>query len=80
MFVDYGVRVLRSDKNAYDAKNPYQVVQVWPMRRYPAAPFKTDNEFREAFRRAANKLGVVKLESWVKPPVTFLKAVYQCYR
>jgi hypothetical protein len=79
MYVDQVVRVRKSDKHAYQPDFPYQVIQAWPMKRYTLPPFRVDNKFRKAFRRAAKKLTWDKLESKVKPTPDFLKLVYRYY-
>jgi len=79
MYVDQVVRVRESDKQAYQPDSPYQVIQVWPMKRYTLPPFRVDNKFRKAFRRVAKKLSWDKLESEVKPAPNFLKLVYRYY-
>ncbi|MGC9997773.1 MAG: hypothetical protein ABSE79_20840 [Terriglobia bacterium] len=79
LYVDQVFRVRKSDREAYQAGFPYQAIQVWPMKRYTLPPFRVDNRFRKALRRAAKKLTWDKLESEVKPTSSFLKLVYQYY-
>lgn len=71
MYVDFLVRVPRSDKGAYESDYPYQAVQVHNPIRYPAPPFKLDRRFREALASVAVKYGenaITRIGSLVPPP------------
>ncbi len=79
MYVDRAVHVAKSDKQAYTAGYEYQFIQIWPPKRYPLPPFKIDNKFRRAFRSAAKKVGLERVEYLVKPTNSLLELVYQYY-
>jgi hypothetical protein len=80
MYVDQVVRVEKSDKRAYEPDFPYQIIQVWPVKRYTLPPFSIDNKFRMAFRRAARELTWAKLGGDLEPKPNFLKLIYRHYR
>jgi hypothetical protein len=80
VFADHIVRVSRSDKKAYDTNFPYQVVQVWPNKTYPA-PFRIDNRFKDAFVKAVRKYGASRIEKpkLTKPPKRLIDLIYKLY-
>jgi hypothetical protein len=79
MYVNFSVRVPRSDKRAYDRSYPYELVQVWPLRRYEPPPFSLDAGFRSAFRKAAGEYGLDKLGALKspRPPAKLLGMIYE---
>lgn len=85
MFADYVVTIPESDEKAYDPEYPYQAMQIWPGKYYPAPPFKLDKQFQEAFSKAIDEFGssrIKKLKS-SKPPKRFIDLIYgnwQCKR
>ena len=79
MYVDFRVKVSRSDKRAYSYGYPYQAVQVWTPKHYPAPPFVASGEFRRAFRRALRKYGLSKVTGLdvTKPPPSLVQLIYR---
>ncbi len=79
MYVDFCVKVSRSDKRAYSYGYPYQAVQVWTPKHYPAPPFVASGEFKRAFRRALRAYGLRKLTDLdvTKPPAFLLEHIYE---
>jgi hypothetical protein len=60
MFTDFVVPIARTDK-AFDADNPFQAIQVHPLRSYSSPPFSLNKTFRDAFCRVARSFGGAKL-------------------
>ncbi len=79
MYADFSVRVPRSDERAYDRAYPYELVQVWPLRRYEPPPFTLDAGFRAAFKKAAAEYGLDRLDALKspRPPARLLEMIYR---
>ena len=78
MFADYIVRVPRSEK-VYNRDYPYEVVQIWPISRYPAPPFRIDKRFRRMFSKAVCEFGlsrIKKLKS-LRPPSRLVDLIHK---
>ena len=77
MYVDFVVSVSNKDKGAYEKEYPFQAVQVHKLRSYPNPPFPITKEFRTAFKKAAQRYGVEKIEeaSTLKPGNDLLKYI-----
>jgi len=82
MYVDFVVRVPRSDRRAYDASAPYHAVQVNAPSRYPYPPFRLDRGFREALKKAVKEVGAKSLENArsLRPSARFLRILSEAYR
>jgi hypothetical protein len=76
MCVDHVVPVPKSDKN-YDRQYPCEVIQAWPLKRYPPPPFRNDQKFRNALKRAVKTFGYGRLrnDDGVKTPKDLLKLI-----
>jgi len=61
MFVDYVLRLSRSDRS-YDKGVPCEGVQVWPTRRYPPPMFRLDASFVAGFKQAVKDYGLDRIE------------------
>jgi hypothetical protein len=72
--------VPRAQKNYYP-DSPYQIVQIWPDRRYPPPPFRVDGKLEKALRKAVSTLGVEHLKGQrsAVPSTAFTNAVYANY-
>ena len=57
LFVDHVEKVSSQDK-AFLAKYPYELVQVRPIKTYAPPPFAVDFEFKKAFWKTAERLGI----------------------
>ncbi|MCA1631259.1 MAG: hypothetical protein LC785_14460 [Acidobacteria bacterium] len=81
MYANFVVRVPRSDKQAYDHKYPFELVQVWQLRRYEPPPFHLDARFKSAFRSAASEYGLSKLDDLkrTKPPQRLIDLIHTRY-
>ena len=76
LFIDFVVRVAKTDKKAYYKDWPYQAVQVWPAARYQP-PFMLDRAFQAAFKRAVKEYGADELKgSSTTTPPKLLKLIY----
>jgi len=77
--VDFCVKVSRSDKRAYSLGYPYQAVQVWTAKHYPAPPFVASGEFNRAFKRALRAYGLRKItdRDVTKPPPPLVELIYE---
>jgi hypothetical protein len=75
MYVDFVIKVSRSDKRAYDSTYPYQAIQAFGSARYPNPPFLITPAFRGAFRRTVKSYGPDKLTSMstCQPPKAFMR-------
>jgi len=62
-FVDFLVQVGRNEKRFYFRNWPLHAVQVHPPGRYPLPPFGITPAFRVAFRNAATRYSLDKLEN-----------------
>ncbi|MCS3731366.1 hypothetical protein [Bradyrhizobium betae] len=61
-FADF-INVLdESDKDAFDPENSFQAVRVNPLRDCPRPPFKIDQNFKNALKRAIKMYGPQKIE------------------
>lgn len=63
MYVDFVVKVARTDTKAYNRRFPYQAVQVHSSRRYPDPPFLLDVRSRKAIVKAAKTFGKTRFDS-----------------
>lgn len=81
MYVDFRVRLNRSYRG-FDSAYPYQAVQARRSSECPRPPFKLDNEFRKAFRRAVRAFGPEKIEQNIalKPSNKFLQMIARAIR
>lgn len=61
LYVNYVVRI-RKDEKAYDKDFPRQIVQVWPLSKYPLPPFRADKEFGQAFSKAIKQFSDSQIE------------------
>jgi len=70
MFADFVVRVPKSDPT-YDKEWLCEIIQVWPLGRYAAPPFRLGREFVTGFRKAVKEFGVERVEAMRsgQPPV-----------
>ena len=70
LYVNYIVKVDRTEKKAYSPEYPYQVVQVWKLKNYPSPPFRIDKRFKKAFSRAVKDFGPTRIKEMksFKPP------------
>lgn len=78
MFVDHVARNPKPDTPEY----PYEAVQLYPLRNYGEPPFDCrERRFREAFKAAAQRYGVKRIESLVsaRVPPSFLRLLRQRY-
>ena len=80
-YANFIVRVPRTDKRAYDPAYSYELVQVWPLRRYEPPPFRLDASFRSAFKKAVAEYGLSKLDKLKKPkpPLRLVEMIYMHY-
>lgn len=81
MYANFIIRVSRSDKLAYDPAHPFEIVQVWPLRRYEPPPFRLDARFKSAFRSAASEYGLSRLDALKKPkpPSRLIAMIHASY-
>ena len=81
MYVDFIIRVPRSDKKAYDPKYPYEVVQVWSLRHYEPPPFILNSRFRSVFSKAIFEYGLSRIKGLKVPnhPKRLADLVYKYY-
>ena len=63
MYVDFVVRVERTDRRAFESDFAAQAVQVFGPAKCPEAPFELTRPFRTAFRVAIEEYGIAKLRS-----------------
>jgi hypothetical protein len=82
LYVDYCIRVPKSERRSYDPVYPYQAVQVASAGKYPVPPFQIDKRFREALVRTVREVGAEKIKNWksVKPSQNFLGAIHKHYK
>ena len=75
MYVDFVVSVDRTEHDSYEREYPYQAVQVRKLRFYPNPPFSITKEFRSAFKKAAKRYGIGKIQNLSKltPKIKLLK-------
>jgi len=80
MYVDFRVRLNKSYRN-FNSAYPYQAIQARALSECPRPPFKLDNEFRKAFRKAVRAFGSENIEKNVglKPSKKFLQMIVQAY-
>ncbi|MBV9301739.1 MAG: phospholipase D family protein [Acidobacteriaceae bacterium] len=62
MYVDFVVKVPRSDKRAFYPSYPYQAAQVHPSSLYPAPPFRLDSQARKVIAAAVKGFGRKQFE------------------
>ena len=78
LFVDHVARDPKSDTPEY----PYEAVQLYPLRNYGEPPFDCrEKRFRAAFKAAAERYGVKRIESLVsaRVPPSFLRLLRRRY-
>jgi len=70
LYVDFIIKVDRSDKAAFYKEHPYQAVQANSPVEYPPPPFKLDKAFRTAFKQAIVTYGQERIKTidTVRPP------------
>lgn len=70
LFVDFVAKVDKGDTSAFDPENPFQAVQANLLKDCPRPPFKIDQRFKKALKRAINVYGPDKIEknSSLNPP------------
>jgi hypothetical protein len=68
VYVDFVVRVDRSERKAYLIGAPFQAIQTRSSKAYPPPPFKIDAGFRDAFKSSAKDFGLEKFKDLLKPP------------
>jgi hypothetical protein len=79
---DEVLRVPRRDR-AYDAECPYEILQIWPSKRYPPPPFRLERRFKAAFAAALRQFGTERMREHygvhagstnkAAPPARFVK-------
>lgn len=76
-YVDFVIKVPKSDKRSYDRKFPYEAVQVKTAKHYPAPPFAVTSEFRRSFNIAAKAFGLSKFSDRGvrRPPAILLENI-----
>jgi hypothetical protein len=76
MYVDFIIKVSRSDKVAFDQSFPIQAVQANSPGKY-RPPFKIDRAFRSAFKNAIKGYGAERIESResLRPPKMLLNQI-----
>jgi len=76
--VDYMAPTPKSDK-AYERDYPFQAVQLWPISRYPAPPFRVDKRFRNALATALSEVGVGRFrqDDPFKPSKRLIELIYE---
>lgn len=81
-FVDYYVRVPKSDTKVYNSDWPFQAVQVHDRNKYPAPPFRIDTRLRKAFAKTVEYYGADKLMAWksVRPSKNFIATINKYYQ
>ena len=79
LYVDFAVKVSKSDKRAFDSGYPWQAIQVFQNARYAAPPFRLDSDSRRALARAVTEMGTEAFESLAsaKAPVRFIRLLKQ---
>lgn len=78
LHADRSERVPKSDKKAFDPKNPYQTFQVYSRKFYSSFPFnEREAKFKGALRKAINNYGVNKIYALksASPPKLFLNLI-----
>jgi len=82
LFVDFVVKLRRSEKKYYDSRWPYHAVQVFQSSKYQLPPFRIDAEFRRAFAVAVKRYTADKLIAAKKdiPAKRFLRYIADAYR
>jgi len=63
MYIDFIDKVDSNDKKAYEEEYSFQAIQVHKLNHYPPPPFHLSREFINAFKKAAKKYGVEKIEN-----------------
>jgi len=81
LFVDFIVKVSRADQKAYDPENPFELVQAWPLKRYPGCPFRIDAQFRAKLSEAIQRYERTKLlrSRSALPPSELIDRIYSFY-
>jgi hypothetical protein len=79
LFVDRTEKVSPSDKEAYDPECQFDHIQIWPLHRYPAPPFRLDRAFRESLSKAALEFKQPSLWEVFRPPSRLVDRIYAFY-
>lgn len=83
MFAHHIVKVPPSDKKAYDAYAPNQVLQVYKLKAYDQPPFRLDRKLKYALRNAINDYGgistITEMDT-AKPPKKLIDLIYEHYK
>jgi hypothetical protein len=79
MYIDFISKVDSTDKGAYEEAYPFQAIQVHKLTHYPQPPFHISREFINAFKKAAKKYGVEKIENArdLTPPTKLIDLTIQ---
>ncbi len=82
LYVDYYVRVPKSDAKAYDSNWPFQAVQALDTKKYSAPPFQINREFRTAFAKTVEQYGADNLKGWksVNPSKKLVELINEYYK
>jgi hypothetical protein len=74
MFCHRVYQVPRKDKE-YNKVYPSEAVQVYSLDRYPGCPFRTDKEFKRAFKAAVKQFGanLIRVAATTKPRAEFIR-------
>jgi hypothetical protein len=80
LYVNYIVKIHRDEK-AYDREIPRQIVQVWPLSKYPRPPFRADKKFGRAFHNAISQFSDSEKEEMdaCQPPKRLLSLIKKYY-
>ena len=80
LYVNYVVKIHRNEK-AYDRDYPRQIVQVWPLNKYPRPPFKANKKFSKAFSEAISQFSYSEKEEMDGglPPKKLLRLIRKRY-
>ncbi len=78
--IDYVAPTPKSEKS-YERECPYQAVQVWPISRYPAPPFRVDKRLRTALVAAIQEIGVDKFkeDDPFKPSKRLIELIHEYF-
>lgn len=81
IFIEKIFLVPKNEKGSYDSDNPYEAIQVHPLKQYSPPPFQINTIFRSAFKKSLIKFGLNKFYNSKKviPPKEFLKLIYNNY-
>lgn len=62
-YTDFIEKIDKADKDAFDPDNPYQAVQANPSKDCSRPPFRIDQKFKKALKKAVAEYGPEKIES-----------------